>query len=117
VVNTRQFGERVLFFAQHMPRLLTQEAELVTLRTARLPEVQNTTKSVERVSIAAEKLAESAATLPEDVRAEREKTLQQLSGELSKQREGLVADLERARQPLEQLLEQSRATLDSGTQM
>jgi hypothetical protein len=117
VATTRQLGERVLFFGQHMPRLLTQEVELMTLRTARLPEVQTATKSAERVSAAAEKLAQAASTLPEDVRAERQKTIEQLSGELSAQREGLIADLERAREPLKQLLEQSRATLDSGAEM
>jgi hypothetical protein len=100
VAATRQMAERMFFFTQHMPRLLAQQAELFTLKTLTLPEVQSSVEDGERLSKAAEQFAATAALLPETLRRERE---------------GLVASLERSSAPLQALLEQSRATLDAGT--
>jgi len=100
VAATRQMGERMFFFTQHMPRLLAQQAELFTLKTLGLPEVQSSVEGGERFSKAAEQLAATVALLPETLRRERE---------------GLVASLEQSSAPLQALLEQSRATLDAGT--
>jgi hypothetical protein len=100
VAATRQMGERMFFFTQHMPRLLAQQAELYTLKTLGLPEVQSSVAGGERFSKAAEQLAATAALLPEALR---------------KEREGLVATLEQSSAPLQALLEQSRETLDAGT--
>jgi hypothetical protein len=90
VTTARQLGERMFFYTQHMPRLLEQELELFTQRTASLPEVRTTLEGAERFSLAAESLAATAAQLPETLRDERA---------------GLL-----------ELLAQGRETLDAGTQ-
>jgi hypothetical protein len=101
VTTARQLGERMFFYTQHMPRLLEQELELFTQRTANLPEVRTTLEGSERFSLAAESLAASVAVLPETLRCERE---------------GLLAGLEQSQAPLLALLQQGRETLDAGTQ-
>jgi hypothetical protein len=105
----------VFFFAQHMPRLLTQEVELVTLRTARMPEVRATLDEAERITQATEQFAAIAASLPEEVRAEREAAVCQIFDEITAQRMALFADVEKAREPVQTLLTESRATLEAGT--
>jgi hypothetical protein len=65
VARTRQLGERIFFFTQHMPRLLAQQAELLALKTLNLPEVRTSVEGGERFSLAAEQLAASAALLPQ----------------------------------------------------
>jgi len=100
VATARQLAERMFFFTQHMPRLLAQQTELLTLKTLNLPEVRSSVEGAERFSQAADQLAATAALLPETLRRERE---------------GLVASLEQSSAPLQALLEQSRATLDAGT--
>ena len=98
VAVTRQLGERMFFFSQHMPKLLEQELELFTQRTLNLPEVRSTVDGAERLSLAAESLAATAALLPQT---------------LVEARAGVVADLEGARQPLQDLLCESRETLEA----
>ena len=68
VAVTRQLGERMFFYAQHMPRLLEQELELFTQRTLNLPDVRSTVEGAERLSLAAESLAATAAQLPQALR-------------------------------------------------
>ncbi len=117
VATTRQLGERVLFFVQHMPRLLTQEVELMSMRTAKMPEVKEALANVERFSLAAQQFSTAVEALPDTLRTERESAVDQISSELSAQREGIVSDLERARAPLQALLGDGRDVLESGTRM
>jgi hypothetical protein len=100
VAVTRQLGERIFFYSQHMPKLLEQELELLTQRTLSLPEVRSGVEGAERLSLAAESLAATAALLPQSLR---------------EARAGVVADLEGAREPLQDLLCESRETLDAAT--
>lgn len=117
VALSRQFAERMLFWAQRVPSLIEDEVELAVLRAQRLPEVQGTLADVARVSAAAETLAATAAALPQHVASEREAALSQLSAEITAQREGLVRDLETAQAPLETLLGESRQTFQAAAAM
>jgi hypothetical protein len=117
VALSRQFAERMLFWAQRLSALLEDEVELAVLRAQRLPEVEGVLADVARVSAAADSLAATAAALPQQVTVEREAALKQLSEEVTAQREGLVRDLETAQAPLQSILTESRATLDSAATM
>ncbi|HEX6884257.1 MAG TPA: hypothetical protein VF530_12840, partial [Planctomycetota bacterium] len=117
VAQSRQLLERVFYYLQRQPEILSARVELLTLRASQSSESQGVLASVERVSLAAESLAATAATLPASVAAEREAALTQLSAELTAQREGLVADLESARAPLVELLGETRGTAESGRAM
>ncbi len=115
--QTRLFAERTVFYLQRAPILLQYQAELLTLKLLRAPEVQGVLGDSERVSKAAASLAQTAAALPEAVRKEREAAVQQISSELASQRQGLLADLESAEAPSRKILGEARATLEAGTQM
>ncbi len=115
VATTRRLGERIFFFSQHMPRLISQEVELTTLRTTQLPQLRESLAAAQRFTTASEQFVALAAALPDELRVEREALICQLSDEFAAQRAGLLLDLESARGPVQSLLEQSRTTLDAGT--
>ena len=117
VALSRQFAERMLFWAQRLSAMVEDELELAVLRAQRLPEVTGVLANVDRVTAAADSLAATAAALPQQVTAEREAALRQLSEEVTAQREGLVRDLESSRETMESLLAESRQTLEAGATM
>lgn len=117
IEQTRQFAERTLFYLQRVPLILPVQAELLGLTLTGLPAVESALGDTERISHAATSLAATAATLPEVVRAEREAAVQQVSDELTRQRQGLLHDLETAQAPTQQILGDARATLAAGTEM
>jgi exonuclease VII small subunit len=82
-----------------------------------MPQVAAALEKSDRISEAAAKIAETAASLPEAVRSEREKTIEQISEELSKQRSELVKDLETSEAPLERLLTDFRASAQTTKEM
>jgi len=117
VAQSRQLLERIFYYLQRQPELLSARVELLVLRASHSPEAQGTLASVERVSQAAASLAATAAALPASVAAEREAALAQLSAELTAQRAGLVADLETARAPLVEILTETQGTAEAGRAM
>lgn len=102
IEQTRQFGERTMFYLQRAPLILSAQIELLGLKFARMPETQSALQDSQRISQAAASIADTAAKLPEELRA---------------QRAGLVADLEHSQEPVRKILSDARATLDSGAQM
>src|SRR5688572_916167 len=86
----RELLERTLYYLQRQPEILSARVELLVLRASQTSETIGTLASVERVSLAAASLAETAAALPASFAAEREAALTQISAELTAQRAGLV---------------------------
>jgi hypothetical protein len=117
IEQTRMFAERALYYAQRMPLVFSTQVELLALKLSQMPSVQGALADTERISKAATSISETAATLPNAVRAEREAAVKQIADELTAQRQGLVADLEKAEAPTREMLTNARAALDSGEQM
>jgi exonuclease VII small subunit len=113
VAEARLLGERTLFYAQRAPLIFSAQAELLGLRLANMPQVGDALDKSDRISKAAESLAETAAGLPEAIRSERE----QISEALSKQRRELIQDLESAEAPLERLLSEYRTSAEATKEM
>ncbi len=113
VAQARQLAERVFFYVQRMPELLSSRVELLAQRSAETPQVRGPLESVDRVSQAVASIAATAEALPANFRAEREAALAQISAELTAQREGLIRDLEAAREPLTEILEGTRSTAEA----
>jgi hypothetical protein len=65
IAATRMLGERVLYYLQRAPLVFSAQAELLSLETANLPEVQEALKRGAQISDAAVVLAQTAANLPE----------------------------------------------------
>lgn len=117
IEQARLFAERAMFYAQRAPIILSTQIELLGLKLMRIPEIHSALGDSQRISLAAASIAETAASLPESVRVEREAAIRQISEELTLQRQGLIADLEKAQEPAAKLLTDTRATLEAGTQM
>jgi len=100
--QARLLAERSVFYLQRAPILLQYQVELLSLKMLQFPEMQGLFGDSERISKAAESLAQTAAALPEAVHQERI---------------GLMADIEKAEEPSRKILSEARATLEAGTQM
>jgi hypothetical protein len=117
VEQTRQLAERVFYFLQRMPELLSARVELLVMRSSQTPEMLATLASLQRASEAAASIAATAEALPATFAVEREATLAQVSSELTAQRAGLVHDLETTREPVTELLEGTRRTAEASRAM
>jgi hypothetical protein len=113
VKQARLLAERALYYVQRTQLVIPTQLELLSLKMTSGPDVQAALQSTERVSKAADSLAETAKTLPESVRVEREAAVKQISDELTAQRQGLVVDLEHAQEPAKQILTQAQVTLEA----
>ena len=98
----RGFAERALYWSQRTPQILEAQAELIALKATRLDDVQQVIGQTDRLSLAAESLAETAKGLP---------------AELEKQREGLVQSLQEVEEPASRLLTEAQTTLAEGKEM
>jgi hypothetical protein len=116
IEQTRLFAERTLYYVQREALIIPTQVELLVLKLTRTPAVGTALGDGTRISEAAASLAATAAALPESVRIEREAAVQQISRELTAQREGLVHDLEEAQAPARELLTETRATLATATE-
>jgi hypothetical protein len=114
VALTRQFTERMLYWAERMPALIDMQVELGTLEAQKLPEVVAAVGSLERATKAAETIADTAKSLPAQIGPEREAAIRQIGEELDAQRKALVTDLEQASAPVQKLLVESRETIAAG---
>ena len=114
IALTRQFTERMLFWAERMPALVDMQVELGKLEAQKLPEIVSAVSSLERATQAAETIAETVKTLPAQISPEREAAVKQVSEELDAQRRALVQDLEQASAPVQKLLVESRETIAAG---
>lgn len=114
VALTRQFTERMLFWAERMPALIDLQVELGTLEAQKLPEVESAVASLERATKAAETIADTTKSLPAQISAERESAVRQVAAEIDAQRRALVVDLEQASAPAQKLLAESRETIVAG---
>jgi hypothetical protein len=117
VAEARLFGERTLFYAQRAPQIISAQAELLGLRFANMPQVADALEKGDRFSEAAASIAQTAANLPDTLRTERKNAVEQISAELTKQREGLVRDLESVEAPAERLLGEFRTTAEATREM
>jgi hypothetical protein len=116
IEQTRLLAERALYQAHHLPELMTARLELMGLRAADAPETKESLAGWERVSQAAASIAATAEEWPQAVAAEREAAIDQVSREVTAQREGLLADFEEAHDPLLEILQETRGTVDASHQ-
>ena len=117
IEQTRLFGERSMFYLQRAPILLSNQIELLGLKLMARAELNAALEDGRRISEAAASLAKTAETLPESFRVEREAAVKQVSDELARQRQGLIADLESAREPAQAILAEAHGTLEAGERM
>ncbi|QSA97857.1 hypothetical protein [Methylococcus sp. EFPC2] len=82
LAETRLLGERALFLAQRMPRLIRWETEVLTLSTAKLPEIQQWLGTTSQLAVAGDRISRVAERLPSVIGKEREEILRVLQSEV-----------------------------------
>ena len=99
IAQTRQLGERAVYYAQRAPKLISMEAQRLAFAMAVTPEAAGLLQSVDRIGGAAKTTSTLAADLPRLLAEERSAAIEQLTGILD-QRQGelqaLVVELRSA---------------------
>jgi len=113
VARTRVFGERLMFYFQHFPMLLSWQVEEVTYQVAAQPAPRQATSNLAEFAESARVFAHTAQQLPELVNRQREEAINQVFDRLATERSNVLASLNAQ----ESKLPQVRQTLDAGSQM
>lgn len=81
LTQTRLFAERALYIGQRMPQLIEWHMELLTLRTATLPEVRQAVDNSTQLAAAGDRLSRVAEQTPALISFEREKIISALKSQ------------------------------------
>ncbi len=111
----RRLGERAAFFLERAPQVLGAEVDVRLLEARSTPEMRQVLLNVDTFSASVKRFADVAEKLPAALSTERQAALDQVSRELTAQREGLVHDLGTAEAPLSKLLDRTQTLLDATT--
>ena len=100
--ETRELGERAMFYSQRMPALLSWQVEVLAYQLAGQPESRQILNDADRLASSSEIFARTAQQLPQLVNDQRQAAIQQIF-------DGLAADENKSRE----LLAHTRSTLDA----
>jgi hypothetical protein len=102
IEETRELGERAMYYSQRMPMLLSWQVEVLALQFANQPESRQILNDADRLSSSADIFAKAAQQLPQLINDQRQAAIQQIL-------DGLTAEGNKSRE----LLTDTRSTLDS----
>ena len=102
IEETRELGERVMYYTQRMPSLLSWQAEVLAYQLADQPASQQVLDDAGRLATSSEIFAQTAKQLPQLINDQRQAAIQQIL-------DGLTAEGNKSRD----LLTETRLTLDS----
>jgi hypothetical protein len=81
LAQTRLLAERFMFIVERMPQIIQWQAELLTLQSAELPEIEQVVSNTTRFADAADRLGKLAEATPGLISSERKEILQGLAVE------------------------------------
>lgn len=102
IQETRELGERAMYYSQRMPMLLSWQVEVLAYQIANQPESKELMNDVDRLAASAEIFAQTTQQLPQLINDQRQAAIQQVL-------DGLTADANKSRE----LLTDTRSTLES----
>ena len=105
IQETRELGERAMYYSQRMPMLLSWQVEVLTYQLVGQPESQQLLSDFSRLAASADVFSKTAQQLPGLINDQRQAAIQQIM-------EGLAANEQKSRQ----LLSDTRLTLDSASE-
>ena len=117
IQQTRLLAQRMMYYVQRAPMLLSWQVELTTYQLAAQPEARQLLADVDDVSQSTKVFAKTAADLPQLVNDQREAAINQLFAGLATERTNIVADLAAQEAKLGKLLPEVRQTLSAGGAM
>jgi hypothetical protein len=115
--QTRQLGERVIYYAQRLPVLLRWQTESFLYRMAEEPESRQILSNANGLTQSAQIFARTTETLPKLVNDQREAAINQVFDRLASERTNLLASLASEEGKVRELLAETRATLTAGGTM
>jgi hypothetical protein len=104
IEETRELGERAMYYAQRMPGLLSWQAEVLAYQLGNQPASQQILSDANRLATSSEIFAKTAQQLPQLINDQRQAAIQQIL-------DGLTAQGDKSRE----LLGDTRLTLDSAS--
>jgi hypothetical protein len=117
IEETRQSAERIMYYGQRVPLLLTWQAEFLTLQLADQPAARQLLEDLDRVSKSTEVFATTAEGLPKLVDQQREAAIKQIFEGIAVERTNLISSLSSEEEKIKGLLTEARGTLDAGNRM
>jgi hypothetical protein len=117
IAETRQSAERLTYYAQRAPVLLSWQAELLSYQLADQPTARRLLNNVQSLSDSTAAFARTADKIPELVDQQRHAAIQQLFDGIAVERTNLLAALDSQNDKTRSLLVETRQTLNAGTQM
>jgi hypothetical protein len=100
IEEAQQFGERLMYYSQRMPQLLSWQAELAVLEMAGQPESRQLLTNAQQLATAADTFAKTARQLPQVINDQREAAINQVFDRLATQETNARAMLVEARDTL-----------------
>ncbi len=117
IEETRQSAERMTYYAQRAPILLSWQAELLAYQLAEQPAPRQVLADADRLSKSAETFARLADEVPQLVDRQREAAIKQIFEGIAAERTNLLASLASEEEKVRGLLGETRATLESADRM
>jgi hypothetical protein len=102
IQETRDLGERAMYYSQRMPMLLSWQVEVLAYQLAGQPESQQVLNDANRLAASSEIFAKTAQQMPQVINEQRQAAIQQIL-------DGLTEQGNKSRE----LLTDTRLTLDS----
>jgi hypothetical protein len=117
IEETRQSAERMSYYAQRAPVLLSWQVQLLSYQLAEQPAARQMLADAGRLSKSTEIFAQTADKLPSLVDQQREAALKQFFEGIALERTNLIASLATEEEKVRGLLTETRETLKAGGQM
>jgi hypothetical protein len=104
IEETRELGERAMYYTQRMPNLLSWQTEVLAYQLASQPESREILDDVDRLATSSEIFAKTAQQLPQLINDQRQAAIQQIL-------DGLTTNANKS----SELLTDTRATLNAAS--
>jgi len=124
LAQTRLLAERAMFIGQRMPQIIQWQVELLTIRTAELPQVEQVVANTAQLAATGERVGKLAEELPGLVSSERQEIFRGLAREQEQffksirvEREKLVAAVQGQEPGLTNLSREIGLTFGEGARM
>jgi hypothetical protein len=117
VEETRYLAERVLYYGQRMPNLVSWQIELLTLQLADQPAARQVLTNANQLSASLETFAKTAEQLPQIINQQREAAIQQVFAGVAAERTNILASLASEEEKMRALLAETRGALNAANEM
>jgi hypothetical protein len=117
IQQTRLLAQRMMYYVQRAPMLLSWQVQLTIYQLAAQPEARQLLSDVDDVGQATKAFAKTAAELPQLVNDQREAAINQLFAGIAAERTNILATLNAQEAQLRTLLPEVQKTLTAGSTM